>query len=298
MTDAKGPLLFRSSEAIGWEGLVVRAYHEPMEMESWIPPTVSALSLVLFTCGTMHMEQRRINGPWKERHIREGDLVLRPSGRAPYELRWTGVSPGPLQTLHLYLSEEMVSRTAGEVIGRGPARLALVERVGFRDPLLTQIGLALGRELEQRNPAGRLYAETAAQMLAVHLLHHYAFSTGDVEEPTQGLTRRQTARVTDFIETHLGQDLSLEIVARQIDLSPYHFARMFRRTIGESPHQYVLRRRVERAGCLLEETDVPLAHVALESGFANQSHLTQVFKRYRGLTPRAYRRDRSTGAHS
>jgi AraC family transcriptional regulator len=76
-------------------------------------------------------------------------------------------------------------------------------------------------------------------------------------------------------------------LAQQTGYSPYHFARLFRQTTGESPHHFVLRQRIERAQRLLKETDVPLAHIAVESGFANQSHLTRVFKQHRGLTPRA-----------
>ncbi len=91
---------------------------------------------------------------------------------------------------------------------------------------------------------------------------------------------------------HLSQDLSLDVLAQQVGFSPYHFARLFRQTMGESPHQFVLRQRIQRAQHLLKEADVPLAHIALECGFANQSHLSLVFKRHLGLTPRAYRQDR------
>jgi len=97
--------------------------------------------------------------------------------------------------------------------------------------------------------------------------------------------------VTEFILAHLNQDLSLAVLAQQVGFSPYHFTRLFRQATGESPHQFVMRQRIERAQHLLQEADLPLAHIALESGFANQSHLTQAFKRHLGLTPAAYRKD-------
>jgi AraC family transcriptional regulator len=286
------PLLFRSSEESNWEGLVVRAFHEPGELEGWIDPAVPDTSLVLVTQGAMYMEQRLLNGPWRGQHIRQGDLFLKPGGSGPYELRWRSLSPEPLQTLHLHLNTHLLARTAEEVADRDSARLALIGHSGFQDPLLTQIGLALWRELEQDTPAGKLYAQTAAQMLAVHLLRHYTSTAGEIEAVSQGLTRHQVKRVTDFMRAHLSQDLSLDVLAQQIGFSPYHFARLFRQTLGESPHQFVLRQRVERAQHLLKEADVPLAHIALECGFANQSHLSLVFKRLLGLTPRAYRQDR------
>lgn len=290
------PLLYLSSVEEGWEELVAKAFHEPMELEGWITPAIQDISLVLFSGGAMHIEQRRANGPWKKLDVRQGDLILRPGVGTSYEMRWKCLSSVPTQTLHLYLSKDLLARTAEEVAGYDSTRLSLRERSGFQDPLLTQIGLALWRELEQHSPTGKLYAQTAAQMLAIHLLRYYTSGGGAIKEPSQGLTHQQMKHVMDFIQEHLSQDLSLEALAQQAGFSSYHFARLFRQTTGESPHQFVLRQRIRRAQYLLEERDLPLAHVALESGFANQSHLTQAFKRHLGLTPRTYRQDRSIRA--
>ena len=286
------PHLFLSSEEIGWEGLVAEAFHEPMELEGWISPSLPDLSLVLLSGGAMYMERRSLNGPWRGGLLRPGDLILIPGGNEPSEARWSTLSGEPMQTLHLHLDSDLLAHTAGEVADADPARLALTARAGFQDPLLTQIGLALWRELEQPTFAGKLYAQTAAQMLAVHLLRHYTSVGADLKVPTQGLTRRQISQVTDFVLAHLNQDLPLTALAQQVGFSPYHFTRLFRQTTGESPHQFVLRQRIERAQRLLKDADMPLAQVALESGFASQSHLTQVFKRHVGLTPATYRKDR------
>lgn len=289
------PMLFLSSEEIGWEGLVARAYHEPLHFDGLIESDTDMphIPLVLFIGGAMYMEWRPVNGSWKRRLIRSEDLILLPDGSVPSELRWKGLTCEPMQTLHLHLSKDLFARTAEEVADYDPARLTLVGRSGFQDPLLTQIGLALWRELEQPSAAGKLYAQTAAQMLAVHLLRYYTSPAQEIKEPLQGLTPCQINRVTDFILVHLNQDLSLPVLAQQVGFSPYYFARLFHQTTGESPHRFVLRQRIERAQRLLKERDMPLASIAVESGFANQSHLTQVFKKYLGLTPRAYRQDRS-----
>lgn len=290
------PRLYLSSAEAGWEGLVAQAFHEPMELEGWMTPAMSDISLILFTGGAMRMEQRYAHGPWKALYLRQEDLILRPGMGTAYEVRWKGLSSTPTRTLHLHLSKDVLARTAEEVVGYDPTHLSLVARFGFQDPLLTQIGLALWQELEQCSPAGKLYAQTAAQMLAIHLLRHYTSGGEAIKEPSQGLTHQQMRQVIDCVQAHLGQDLSLEVLAQQTGFSPYHFARLFRQTTGESPHQFVLQQRIERAQHLLKETKVPLAHVAIESGFANQSHFTQVFKRYLGLTPRTYRRDHSIRA--
>ncbi len=239
------------------------------------------------------MESRYANGPWKMLRVRQEDLILRPGAETVREVRWESLSSVPTRTLHLRLSKDLFLRTAGEVADRDPARLSLVEHSGFQDPLLAQIGFALWRELELGAPGGKLYVQTAAQMLAVHLLRYYTTGKGDIREASMGLTHSQMRRVIDFAQAYLNQDLSLEALARQVGFSPYHFARLFRQTTGESPHRFVLRLRVERAQHLLKERDMPLARVAVESGFANQSHMTLAFKQHLGLTPLAYRREHS-----
>src|SRR6266567_3518429 len=285
------PLLYLSSAGASWEGLEAEALHEPNKLEDWIAPERSTLSLMLFLGGAMRVEQRQAHGPWKTFSLHHGDLVLRPVG-VPLELRKKSLSHTPTRTLHLYLSKSLVARAAEEVASHDSARLELVENFGFQDPLLAQICLALWRELERPAPAGKVYAQTAAQMLIIHLLRHYTAGGNAVKEPNVRLTDKQMRRVVDFVQAHLDQNLSLEALAEQTGFSPYHFARLFRQTTGTSPHQFVLRQRVERAQLLLKERDVPLAQIAAACGFTDQSHLTQVFKRHVGLTPRAYRRDR------
>ncbi len=285
------PTLVLSSAKAGWKGLVAQVYNEPMDVEEVIAPTIPEIALVLVTSGAMHMEQRDTNGPWEELHIREGDLFLTPGGRAPSDLRWRSLSSDPIQTLHLHLNTHLVSQIAHHIGDGDPIHLDVIQRSGFQDPLLTQIGLALWRELKQHTPADTLYADTAAQMLAVHLLRYYTSSDVTLKEPSHGLTRSQVNRVTDFILVHLRQDLSLAVLAEQVGFSPYHFTRLFRQATGENPHAYVLSKRVEQAQRLLNTTNMPLAQIALEVGFPNQSYFTQVFKQRLGLTPRAYQQE-------
>lgn len=292
------PLLYLSSAEAGWEGLVAQAFHEPSELEGWIAPSTSDISLVLLTGGTMHIEQRQGHGSWKGGDVHHGDLILNSGGSQPYEVRWKCLSSVPTQTLHLHLNRDLVARAAQEVIGTDLARLALARRSSFQDPLLTQVALALWRELEQPSPAGNLFAQTAAQLLAVHLVRHYTTNgktTTAVPLSPPGLTSRQIKQVQDFMLAHLGKDLSLETLAQQIGFSPYHFARLFRKATGASPHQFVLRKRIERAQWLLQGSDMTLADIAGACGFADQSHMTQVFKRALGLTPHAYRQQRGIG---
>ncbi|MBV8882715.1 MAG: helix-turn-helix transcriptional regulator [Chroococcidiopsidaceae cyanobacterium CP_BM_RX_35] len=105
----------------------------------------------------------------------------------------------------------------------------------------------------------------------------------------RGLTDAQLQRAIDHIHTHLDQELTLEQIAAVINISPTYFASLFKRATGISPHQYVIQQRVERAKMMLLKTDLAIADIALQVGFSSQSHLTQQFKRFTGITPKQVR---------
>ena len=105
----------------------------------------------------------------------------------------------------------------------------------------------------------------------------------------RGLTDAQLQQAIDYIHTHLDQELTLEQIAAVINISPTYFASLFKRTTGISPHQYVIRQRVKRAKIMLVKTDLAIADIALQVGFSSQSHLTQQFKRFTGVTPKQVR---------
>jgi len=290
------PQLALTSAGLGWEGLAAQSFREPAEIEGWIAPASSDITLIIFTGSPLRLARRPLGGPWREQVVRQGDLILQPGQRTPYEVRWRRLAAASTQTLHLRLDRGLVAGALAEAAGADPASLELVERAGFQDPLLAQLGFALWRELEQHGAGGRLYAQTAARLLAVHLVRHYSAVRTATGEPARRLTPQQLSRVIDFIQTHLDQDLPLDALAQQAGFSAYHFARLFRQTTGTSPHQFVLRRRIEHAQQLLGRRDGSLTEIALACGFASQSHFTQVFKRQLGLTPRAYRRERTGSA--
>lgn len=93
----------------------------------------------------------------------------------------------------------------------------------------------------------------------------------------------------DFIDAHLGERLTLTTLADELRLSPSHFAHVFKRLVGVAPHKYVMRRRLERARLLLVHTDLPIVVIAVELGYANQSHFSEQFHREIGVTPLTYR---------
>jgi AraC family transcriptional regulator len=112
------------------------------------------------------------------------------------------------------------------------------------------------------------------------------------EEARGGLSPWQIRKVTSHIDAHLDRPIRNEDLATLVRLNPSHFGRAFRNSVGEPPHEYVIRRRVERAQGLMLSTDAPLSEIALDCGMADQAHLSRLFRRIVGESPRAWRRAR------
>jgi AraC-like DNA-binding protein len=112
------------------------------------------------------------------------------------------------------------------------------------------------------------------------------------QQPRGGLSPWRVRKVLCHIEAHLDRTIRNEDLAALVHLNPSHFGRAFRNSFGEPPHEYVIRRRVERAQGLMLSTDASLSDIALDCGLADQSHLTRLFRRIVGESPRAWRRAR------
>jgi AraC family transcriptional regulator len=175
-------------------------------------------------------------------------------------------------------------RSAAEGIGLDPDRATLAPRFQLKDPRIEHIGWALKAELESGYPSDRLYAESLGMALAAHLLRHYAPSRL-LPKRGHGLSKRQLRRVIDHIEEHLDQSLSLADLAAAAGVSASHFKVLFKQSLGVPAHQYVVQRRVERAKVLLLQGRLAMSQVALEAGFAHQSHMARCMRRVLGVTP-------------
>jgi sigma-54 dependent transcriptional regulator, acetoin dehydrogenase operon transcriptional activator AcoR len=119
----------------------------------------------------------------------------------------------------------------------------------------------------------------------VHLrdIARYAISRDD------GLPRYKLRRVIEFVDANIGGPISLDDLARAADMSRYHFHRQFKKSLGMTPHDYILHNRIERAKSLLIGSTLPLIDVARDVGFVDQSHFTSTFRRLTSMTPRHFR---------
>jgi len=272
--------IVQSSSGKGWHGLDVAEIIHPLD--DFALPALPRHILVINLSAPSTIQERLAG---RQGHLGTGNVVILPAG-AP--TTWHLEREGEVRHLHLYLSPTLLQQIATSA-DIDPDTVEFVDTLGMFDPRIETIALSLLSELRSEGLGGRLYVESLANILGIHLLRQHS----SVKQPSLprsvGLDRATLRRVSTYIEEHLAEDLSLSELAAVAYLSPYHFARLFKASTGFAPHQYVIGRRIERAKLLLSTTNWSLAAIAHAVGFAHESHLALHFKRFTGLLPSSYR---------
>jgi AraC family transcriptional regulator len=183
------------------------------------------------------------------------------------------------ETVELRLPASLV-RLAAEEMGLDPARAGIVPQCHGRDLQIEHITWALAAEDSANSANGLIYRESLGMALAVHLLRRYP-----APKAPRALSKTELARVTEYIEAHLAEDVSLLRLARVSGVSTSHLRALFKRSFGVPVHEYVIQRRVERARALLRRGDLPASQIALDAGFSHQSHMARCMRRVLGVTP-------------
>ncbi len=279
-----GNKVMANSQELGWRSLHAAILEEaPLNV---VERPIRHPSLIYHLCRPTEVG-RRIEGSKPERTLIGPRRICLTPGEASTE--WS--HNGNPEILHVYLRQSLYEGAVSEIYGCDGASAELVPRFAMLDPLLEQLMIAIASALRDGSASDGLYIDSIAQMMAVHLARNHSTRSRPVKlmtpKPIAGWKMR---RLIDFIEEHLDGDLSLEAMAHEVDISPLYLARAFKAAVHQSPHQYVLSRRIERAKELLRNTDLPIVDVALSVGFSSQSHLSHWFLRQVGVSPAAYRR--------
>src|SRR6266567_1021431 len=159
----------------------------------------------------------------------------------------------------------------------------------FADPRLSAMIAAVHAEMVAGFPSGRLFLDSVEQAMAITLVNGHAVRHRPVQIYRGGLGSARLRRIKELVHAKLEFDLSLDEMAQAVGLSTAHFARMFRKSTGETPHQFVLRQRLERAKAMLRAPDARVLDVAVACGFKTQQHFAQAFRDVWGVSPTEYR---------
>ena len=199
--------------------------------------------------------------------------------------RWLRIScVRPTDMVVMSLSDEFVRARCEESSRRAPD---LRDRYSSADPFLRRVGNTLRSGFRVRRPPTAGYLEALAGAIADHLGQAYESRT--LATPGNGLSPHRLQRVCALMAERMGEQLHVEDLAESICMSPFHFARMFKKSTGEAPHEYLTRLRMDEAKRLLAETSEPLSSIAVRVGYRTQAHFTGIFHERTGATPRAFR---------
>ena len=272
------------ASAPDWRGVGLRRYRHDTAGGASLPGLDK--HWVIFHLAGPSIIDRDLDGGRKVGRSLPGRMTLVPAG-AGGDWEWSA----GMDVLHLYLDPDLFARIAEEGAGLDPGRISLIDRFQTSDPFVQQIGLQLLAEARRSGRLARIVSESAATLLALHLLRAHSSAATLAQLDSRALPPRLLRRVVEAIDARLGEDLGLEELAQVAGYSTGHFARSFKRATGTSPMRYIQQRRVDRASILLETTSAPIVDIALQVGFQNQVHFTTLFSKLRGLTPAAYRRE-------
>ena len=275
------PLL--SSHLSGWKSVNLAHYRLP----AWELPEIASPQHTIVLAKPRHFTESEliVENRSSQIHYHQQDrssICIFPAD-LPMRTNWNR----EVEFIHCYLDPAFLTHAAYESVN--PDRVKLNLTIQATDPLIWQLGLALKRAVETDPQQSCFYAESLATAMAAHLLRFYSTRQQIFREDEAGLSQIRLQQAIEYINAYLHQDLSLTAIAAEVGMSQYYFCRLFKQSVGMSPHAYLIKQRIERSQQLLKQSEGTILDIALLCGFANSSHFAKCFRRYVGVTPRQFR---------
>ena len=269
-----------TSEGLGWSSAFASLQRE-RPFEGCFQAIPDCL-MVLHRGGPVDVTFK-MDGKTIPRHIPKGGIFFLP---ADHECDVALHSD--LDTIHIYLRADLFADCRGDARSRAN-RLEPI--FGQADPVLAHLGEAIGEVVKDGETASSLFVDPLVKAIANRFIALNGKGRSPVATRRRSqLSARQVRNLRDFVEMELHGDIRLDRMAVVCGLSTEYFVRLFKATLGVSPYQYVIDRRVERAKALLAEDGQSLAEIAVACGFSHQEHISRMFRRFTGVTPGQFRR--------
>ena len=246
------------------------------------PEVIVCDHLLTLQLSPEHLFETREEGQLKQIHKGAGSVTLAPSG-----FRFWGRWNKDVEILILTLKPFVITKCAIEL--HDTNQTELIRCTGKLDWQIWHMGLALEAELKEGNPNGQYFWESLTNALAVRVLKQYSAFEPKIQHYSGSLSPYQLRHTIEYINDNLRLDLSLNVLAGMLGMSPYYFERLFKQSVGHTPHQYILHCRIQRAKQLLRTTQQPIMEIACQVGCKNHSHFSKLFRKLTGASPKAYR---------
>ena len=241
--------------------------------------------LGLYTSGR-HRIRRKVGGRFVEGWSDPGTINITPANAYG-----TWEADGPSRAIVLFVPELFLSHVIADHWEADPHRVEIIPQLLVRDPVIEAVVSRLTVEAREGSPSGALYAESACEFLAHHMIQTYSSLSRPRPRPLGGLPAHRVKAVIDFVEENLAKPIALRELALLAGVSVRHFERAFRQSVGVPPHTYVLEKRLSAArDLLLTQPTLAIERIAQQAGFSSPSHLAAAFRRQTGFSPIAFRR--------
>jgi AraC family transcriptional regulator len=270
-----------SSVSTNWNDVVVEQHHFP---SCELADVMFKPHVVVINIGHSITVEFKKEGRFQRLFQAKGAISFFPSHQ-PFSCRLKVERDVFGNVLFLALNRSFMSRVA-EALGSDSDRIELVEQRRGTDPTLHHVALALQAGIQSGDALDRMFGEALSTALAVHLLRAYGAAVLKPKRQPSGLPREKLVRAVEYIQDQLDTDLTVSGIAQAVSMSRCCFARLFKESTGQTPHQYVVEARVRKAKELLTTGEFTISEAAYQVGFVDQSHLTRHFKRVFGLPPK------------
>jgi AraC family transcriptional regulator len=270
------PSILKSS---GWNNLHLEVYQQPK-----FEITEHRLTMHVIAQGLSggSIGERWLDGKGSHETRQNGDLAIIPA-EITHCCNWDAEA----EYLILAIEPRLLHQIGQDWVNCDRIELK-PQFMNAQDALIQAILLTLRTEISSGGLASQLLVDSLSTTLAIHLLRNYCVTQPRLSSYADGLPQSTLKRVTDFIHAHLDRDLELVNLSAIAQISPYHFLRLFKKSMGTTPHQYILQCRVKKAKYLLKYSELSITEIASRVGFCDQSHLNRYFKQIVGLTPKQF----------
>ena len=280
-------------KSVGWNGIHFELHQQPIFATDKHQHTMHVLACGRSSAsGKVAPGTRSLDGK-KERERRgAGDIAIIPAGIA-HCCSWDA----PAQFMVLAIEPTLLQQVSQDWVN--PNQIELLPRfMSEPDAFVQGIFCALEEEAEIGGLGSYLLVDSLKTALTIHLLRNYCTTQPKLFSDANGLSQIKLKLIKDYINEHLDQNLKLDDIAAIAQMSPYHFLRLFKQSTGVTPHQYILHCRISQAKCLLQQSELTIAEIAVRTGFCDQSHLTRYFRRMVGVTPKQLLKTRSASSEA
>lgn len=268
-----------SSDRSHWKGIYLQ-YHDFPSHET--PEHYPAQHVIAIQTQGIVKAERKLGDRFKQEQIHPGDVCLVPA----HTRHWIN-SQGKQGLILLSLEPSFLADTVPDPVN---SNVELLPHFAHSDPLIYQIGLSLKTALEINSLDSHFYAQALGVALTAHLIQFYAVEQ-DLLQRAITSEAAKIERAKDYIQAHLTEKLSLKAIANTIDLSQHHFCRVFKKTTGLSPWQYVIQQKIALAKQLLKNSPLTVVQISLRLGYSTSAQFSNFFRHHTGVTPSAYRKN-------